>query len=298
MNTAGVNWRIISMVQNNSENLVSFQGDLGAYSNLAAKQLFPDMDVLPCRTFEDALAAVDEGNVKYAVIPIENSVAGRVADIHYLIPHSNLHIIGEHFLRINHHLLALPGTKIEELKAVLSHEQALGQCRRTMDALGIKREVFADTAAAAKHVSELGDPSIGAVASSLAGEIYGLESIRKDIEDASHNTTRFVVFSRKPLSDLPTNLPTMTSFIFQVRNTPAALYKVMGGFATNGINMTKLESYQLDGEICATQFYADIEAHPSDIGVKHAFDELSFFTNEYRILGSYPQSQYRINKRR
>lgn len=285
------------MTDNNSENLVSFQGDLGAYSNLAAKQLFPDMEVLPSRTFEDALSAVDEGRVKYAVIPIENSVAGRVADIHYLIPHSNLHIIGEHFLRINHHLLVIPGTKIEDLKIVRSHEQALGQCRRTMDALGIKREVFADTAAAAKHVSELGDPSIGAVASSLAGEIYGLESIKKDIEDASHNTTRFVVFSREPLKDLPRDQPTMTSFIFQVRNTPAALYKVMGGFATNGINMTKLESYQLDGAISATQFYADIEGHPDDIGVKHAFDELAFFTHEYRILGSYPQSQYRINKR-
>lgn len=285
------------MTDKNSDNIVSFQGDLGAYSNLAAKQLFPDMEVQPSKTFEDALSAVDEGTVKYAVIPIENSVAGRVADIHYLIPHSNLHIIGEHFLRINHHLLVIPGTKVEDLKAVRSHEQALGQCRRTMDALGIKREVFADTAAAAKHVAELGDPTIGAVASSLAGEIYGLESIRKDIEDASHNTTRFVVFSREPLKDLPRDEPTMTSFIFQVRNTPAALYKVMGGFATNGINMTKLESYQLDGAISATQFYADIEGHPDDPGVQHAFDELKFFTSEHRILGSYPQSQYRINKR-
>lgn len=285
------------MANSNSENLVSFQGELGAYSNQAAKQMFPNMEVLPCRTFEDALAAVEDGTVKYAAIPIENSVAGRVADIHYLIPHSNLHIIAEHFLRINHHLLVLPGTKLEDIKVVRSHEQALGQCRRTMDKLGIRREVFADTAAAAKHVSELGDPSVGAIASSLAGEIYGLDSIKKDIEDASHNTTRFVVFSREPLNNLPKDEPTMTSFIFQVRNTPAALYKVMGGFATNGINMTKLESYQLDGEICATQFYADIEAHPDDIGVSHAFEELAFFTNEYRILGSYPQSQYRIDKR-
>ena len=262
------------MTKNNSENLVSFQGDLGAYSNLAAKQLFPDMNVLPCRTFEDALAAVDEGDVKYAAIPIENSVAGRVADIHYLIPHSNLHIIGEHFLRINHHLLALPGATLDDIKVVRSHEQALGQVRRTMDALGIKREVFADTAAAAKHVSELGDPSVGAVASSLAGEIYGLNTLKRDIEDASHNTTRFVVFSREELKDLAQNQPNMTSFIFQVRNTPAALYKVMGGFATNGVNMTKLESYQLDGAISATQFYADIEGHQDDVAVKHAFEEL------------------------
>ncbi|MCC3862064.1 prephenate dehydratase [Pseudemcibacter aquimaris] len=285
------------MTNNNSDNLISFQGDLGAYSNLAAKQMFPDMEVLPCRIFEDALAAVDDGKAKYAAIPIENSVAGRVADIHYLIPHSNLHIIKEHFLRINHNLLVIPGTKVEDLKSVRSHEQALGQCRRTMDALGIKREVYADTAAAAKHVAELGDPTVGAIASSLAGEIYGLESIKKDIEDAEHNTTRFVVFSREPLTNLPQDQPTMTSFIFQVRNTPAALYKVMGGFATNGINMTKLESYQLDGEICATQFYADIEGHPDDEGVKHAFEELSFYTDEYRILGSYPQSQYRIDQR-
>ena len=285
------------MTKNNSENLVSFQGDLGAYSNLAAKQLFHDMNVLPCRTFEDALAAVDEGDVKYADIPIENSVEGRVADIHYLIPHSNLHIIGEHFLRINHHLLALPGATLDDIKVVRSHEQALGQVRRTMDALGIKREVFADTAAAAKHVSELGDPSVGAVASSLAGEIYGLNTLKRDIEDASHNTTRFVVFSREELKDLAQNQPNMTSFIFQVRNTPAALYKVMGGFATNGVNMTKLESYQLDGAISATQFYADIEGHQDDVAVKHAFEELAFYTSEYRILGSYPQSQYRINKR-
>ncbi|MEZ5757934.1 MAG: prephenate dehydratase [Emcibacteraceae bacterium] len=284
------------MSNKNSENLVSFQGELGAYSNLAAKQLFPEMDVMPCRTFEDALTAVDEGDVKYAVIPIENSVAGRVADIHYLIPHSNLYIIGEHFLRINHHLLVIPGTKLEDLKCAISHEQALGQCRRNLDRWGIRREVFTDTAAAAKHLSEIRDPSVCAIASSLAGEIYGLESLRQDVEDASHNTTRFVVFSREKLSNLPRDVPTMTSFIFQVRNTAAALYKVMGGFATNGINMTKLESYQLDGAISATQFYADIEGHPDDPRVKDAFEELAFFTNEYRMLGSYPQSRYRIDK--
>lgn len=285
------------MTNHKADKLISFQGEPGAYSNIAAMKLFPDMEVLPCRTFEDALAAVEDGKVKYAVIPIENSVAGRVADIHYLIPHSSLHIIGEYFLRINHNLLVLPGTKLEQVKIVRSHEQALGQCRRNLDSWGIRREVFADTAAAAKHVAELGDPTVGAIASSLAGEIYGLQSIKKDIEDANHNTTRFVVFSRDALADLPVNEPTMTSFIFQVRNTPAALYKVMGGFATNGINMTKLESYQLDGEICATQFYADIEAHPNDMGVKHAFEELGFFTDVFRILGSYPQSQYRIDKR-
>ena len=285
------------MTDTDTDNLISFQGEPGAYSNIAGKALFPDMTVIPCRTFEDALAAVEEGKVKYAVIPIENSVAGRVADIHYLIPHSNLHIISEYFLRINHNLLVVPGTKLEDLKTVRSHEQALGQCRRNLDSWGIRREVFADTAAAAKHVAELGDPTIGAIASSLAGEIYGLEAIKKDIEDASHNTTRFVVFSREPLDNLTDDIPTMTSFIFQVRNTPAALYKVMGGFATNGVNMTKLESYQLGGAISATQFYADIEGHLSEKGVQNAFEELDFFTNEFRILGSYPQSQYRIDKR-
>jgi prephenate dehydratase len=282
------------MTTKNADNLISFQGEPGAYSNLAAIELFPGMDVLPCRIFEDALAAVEDGKAKYASIPIENSVAGRVADIHYLIPHSNLHIIGEHFLRINHNLLVVPGTKIEDVKIVRSHEQALSQCRRNLDSWGIKREVYSDTAAAAKHVAELGDPSVGAIASSLAGEIYGLESIKKDIEDASHNTTRFVVFSREPLTDLPRDVPTMTSFVFQVNNTPAALYKVMGGFATNSVNMTKLESYQLDGKICATQFYADIEGHPEDESVKNAFQEMSYFTNSSRILGSYAQAQYRI----
>ncbi len=280
-----------------TENIIAFQGEPGAYSNLACRTVFPDMKSLPCHTFEDAFAAVKEGKAKYAMIPIENSVAGRVAAIHHLIPHSSLHIIGEHFQRINHHLLAIPSATMESIKTVRSHEQALGQCRKNLLKWGIEPDVYSDTAGAAKLVSELNDPSIGAIASSLAGEIYGLQSLQKDIEDADHNTTRFVIFSRDPLENLSNDDTIVTSFVFQVRNVPAALYKVMGGFATNGVNMTKLESYQLNGAFVATLFYADIEGHPDDAGVKHAFEEMVFFTHEFRILGSYPAAQYRLDRK-
>lgn len=280
-----------------TENIVAFQGEPGAYSNLACRNVFPDMTALPCHTFEDVFAAVEDGQAKYAMIPIENSVAGRVAAIHHLIPHSSLHIIGEHFQRINHHLLAIKGASMESLKTVRSHEQALGQCRNNILGWGIEPDVYSDTAGAAKLISELQDTSIGAIASSLAGEIYGLQSLKKDIEDAAHNTTRFVIFAREPLTDLPNDGTIVTSFVFQVRNVPAALYKVMGGFATNGVNMTKLESYQLDGAFVATQFYADIEGHPDDAGVRHAFEEMAFFTHEFRILGSYPAAQYRLDRK-
>ncbi len=281
----------------NSDNIVAFQGEPGAYSNLACRNMFPEMATLPCHSFEDVFAAVEECRAKYAMIPIENSVAGRVAAIHHLIPHSSLHIIGEHFQRINHHLLAVKGATLADLKTVRSHEQALGQCRKNILALGIEPDVYSDTAGAAKLISELQDPAVGAIASSLAGEIYGLQSLKKDIEDATHNTTRFVIFSREPLAQLPNEGTTVTSFVFQVRNVPASLYKVMGGFATNGVNMTKLESYQLDGAFVATLFYADIEGHPDDKGVRHAFEELEFFTHEFRILGSYPAAQYRLDRK-
>ena len=280
-----------------SEQIVAFQGEPGAYSNLACRTMFPEMTALPCHTFEDVFAAVEEGQAKYAMIPIENSVAGRVAAIHHLIPHSSLHIIGEHFQRINHHLLAIPGATMDSLKVVRSHEQALGQCRKNTLSWGLEPEVYSDTAGAAKLIAELNDPTIAAIASSLAGEIYGLQSLKKDIEDADHNTTRFVIFAQEPLADLPNEGTTVTSFIFQVRNVPAALYKVMGGFATNGVNMTKLESYQLNGAFVATLFYADIEGHPDDVGVRHAFDELKFFTNAFRVLGSYPAAQYRLDRK-
>ncbi|MCF8474888.1 MAG: prephenate dehydratase [Emcibacter sp.] len=281
----------------NPENIVAFQGELGAYSNLACLTMFPHMQPLPCHSFEDVFTAVEDGRAKYAMIPIENSVAGRVAAIHHLIPHSSLHIIGEHFQRINHHLLAIKDATMNSLKVVRSHEQALGQCRKNLLKWGLESDVYSDTAGAAKLISELQDPTIGAIASSLAGEIYGLQSLKEDIEDADHNTTRFVIFAREPIKDLPQDGTTVTSFIFQVRNVPAALYKVMGGFATNGINMTKLESYQLNGAFVATLFYADIEGHPDDEGVKHAFEELAFFTNEFRILGCYSAAQYRLDRK-
>lgn len=280
-----------------SGNIIAFQGEPGAYSNLACRTVFPDMVAFPCHTFEDVFTAVEEKRAQYAMIPLENSVAGRVAAIHHLIPHSALHIIGEHFQRINHHLLAIEGANMNSLKTVRSHEQALGQCRKNLLSWGLEPDVYSDTAGAAKLISELQDPTVGAIASALAGEIYGLQSLQQDIEDAVHNTTRFVIFAREPIKDLQNVGTTVTSFVFQVRNVPAALYKVMGGFATNGVNMTKLESYQLDGAFVATQFYADIEGHPEDAGVKHAFDELKFFTKEFRILGSYPAAKYRLDRK-
>jgi prephenate dehydratase len=274
------------------ENTVAFQGEPGAYSNLACRQVFPDMTALPCPTFEDAFDAVTEGQARYAMIPIENSVAGRVADIHQLLPEADLHFVAEHFLRVNHHLLAPKGASLETLKRVTSHVQALGQCHDTLRGLGLTPISHADTAGAARHVAELNDPSLGAIASSLAGEIYGLQSLMADVEDAAHNTTRFIVMARKPVKPEP-GTPTMMSFLFQTRNVPASLYKALGGFATNGVNMTKLESYQLEGSFNASQFYADIEGHPEDRSVQLAMEELDFFTTNLRIMGVYPAHAYR-----
>ena len=280
----------------NNKNIIAFQGEPGAYSHLACRTRFPDMEPLPCPTFEAAFAAVEDGQAELAMIPIENSVAGRVADIHQLMPHAALYIIGEHFQRINHHLLVLPEAEMHDLKVVRSHEQALGQCRRNLQNWGLESVAYTDTAGAAKLVADLNDKSVAAIASSLAGEIYGLKSLREDVEDASHNTTRFVVFSRTP-PPAPRDVPSMTSFLFQVRNVPAALYKALGGFATNGINMTKLESYQLEGSFNASQFYADIEGHIDDPSVQLAMEELDFFTNEIRVLGTYPMAEYRLRQK-
>lgn len=272
---------------------IAFQGEPGAYSNLACREVFPDLVAVPCATFEDAFQAVEDGTARLAMIPIENSVAGRVADIHQLLPDSDLHIVGEHFLRVNHHLLAPKGATLETLREVRSHVQALGQCRERLRSLGLTPVNFADTAGAAKWVAEQGNPAYGAIASSLAGEIYGLQSLMVDMEDAEHNTTRFIIMSREPIMPEPDNGPTMTSFMFQVRNVPAALYKAMGGFATNGINMTKLESYQIGGNFAATQFYAEIEGHPAERRVQLAMEELGFFTNRIHIFGTYPAHPFR-----
>jgi prephenate dehydratase len=274
-------------------NAVLFQGELGANSHLACLNAFPKMEPKPCATFEDALAGVRQGLGRYALIPIENSVAGRVADVHHLLPDSGLFIVGEHFERIYHQLLVLPGTKLADLKTVHSHTHALGQCRRVIRELGLKPVTEADTAGAARMLAEEGDRTKAVIASKLAAEIYGLEVLRSDIEDAEHNTTRFITLAAER-DDAPSgNGPVMTTFIFRVRNVPAALYKALGGFATNGVNMTKLESYMVDGSFSATMFYADIEGHPDDRPVKLALEECQFFSSEFRVLGVYPASPFR-----
>ena len=272
---------------------IAFQGAPGAYSDLACRRVFPDMATLPCSQFEDAFAALRDNRARLAMIPIENSVAGRVADIHHLMPDSGLHIIGEHFEPVNHHLLALPGTSLAQIRTVRSHVHALSQCRKMIRALGIEPIVAADTAGAAAEIAELGDPTVAAIASELAGRIYGLVSLKENIEDAEHNTTRFLIMSREALRP-PRETPSVTTFLFRVRNVPAALYKALGGFATNGINMTKLESYMVGGAFTATQFYADVEAHPEDRPLALALEELAFFSRELKILGVYPAHPLRI----
>jgi len=251
------------------------------------------MEALPCATFEDALAAVKDSEAKLAMIPIENSVAGRVADIHHLLPDSGLYIVGEHFERIRHQLLTLPGVKLGELKTVHSHAMALGQCHKAIRTLKLTPVVEADTAGAARHLRESGDRTSAVIASTLAAEIYGLKIAKADIEDAEHNTTRFVVLASKPDHAKAKDGPVITTFVFRVRNVPAALYKALGGFATNGVNMTKLESYQLEGSFNATMFYADIEGHPDGRLVKLAMEELHFFSSEVRVLGTYKASPFR-----
>ena len=275
---------------------IAFQGEPGAYSHLACRSAYPAMVPLPCATFEDTFAAVREGRARYAMIPIDNSVAGRVADVHQLIPYAGLHIIGEHFERISHHLLAIPGATIAGIKSVKSHVHALGQCRNLIRELGLKVIVGADTAGAAAEIAERKDPTIAAIASELAAEAYGLVSLRANIEDAAHNTTRFVVLAREALEPNP-NEPCVTTFVFRVRNVAAALYKALGGFATNGINMTRLESYIVVGEFVATQFYVDVEGHPTSKALRQALEELDFFSHEVRILGVYPQHPFRIRQR-
>jgi prephenate dehydratase len=270
---------------------VAFQGAPGAYSHQAVREVFPDGLPVPCFSFEDALDAVAAGRVGRAVIPIENSLHGRVADMHFLLPESGLHIVGEHFVRVRHCLLVLPGAG--EPAEVLSHPQALGQCRHYLRGRGIKPVAYPDTAAAAAAVADMGDPRVGAIASALAGELYGLVPRAEGIEDESHNTTRFVVLASEPVA-LPRDQPgLMTTFTFEVKNIPAALYKALGGFATNGVNMTKLESYQRGASFAATEFYADIDGHPDDPPVRRALEELEFHTKWVRLLGTYPQARRR-----
>jgi prephenate dehydratase len=276
---------------------IAFQGLPGAYSHLACRIVFPRLEALPSLGFDDAFSAVRERQADLAMIPIENSVAGRVADIHHLLPDSGLHIIGEYFLRVNHHLLAVKGATLAGLKAVKSHVHALSQCRKLIKELGVKAVVVADTAGAAAEVAEKGDPTVAAIASELAGETYGLASLKSNIEDAEHNTTRFIVMARQPINPDRRAGPVVTTFVFKVRNVSAALYKALGGFATNNVNMTKLESYQVDGQFVAAQFYADVEGHPEERPLRQALEELAFFSREVKILGVYPAHPFRFQNR-
>ena len=274
---------------------IAFQGEPGANSHIACNLAYPGYEPLPCPTFEDAFAAVRSGRAALAMIPIDNSVAGRVADIHHLMPASKLHIIGEWFLPVQHQLMAPRQATLKTIKTVESHVHALGQCRNVIRALHLKAVVAADTAGAAREVSEAGDITRAALATKLAAKIYGLRILKKDVADAKHNATRFVVLSREPKWANRKEKRVMTTFVFQVRNIPAALYKALGGFATNGINMTKLESYMVDGSFTATQFYADVEGHPKNRALELALEELEFVSQPktLRILGVYPTHRSR-----
>ena len=272
---------------------IAFQGLPGAYSDLACRRAFPDMETLPCHTFERAIEAVKHGEAELGMLAVENSLAGRVPDIHALLPGSGLFIVGEYFLRVEHCLLGPPGARISDVKRVHSHAVALGQIRHIVAELGADPVIEADTAGAAKLVAEWGRVEDAAVASSLAGELYGLQVMRTHVEDASNNTTRFYVTAREARTPPAGTPDLMTTFVFRVRNVPAALYKALGGFATNGVNMTRLESYMLHGEFTATQFICDVDGDPDKPSLRRALEELSFFSREMRILGVYPKAAFR-----
>ncbi|HUO02213.1 MAG TPA: prephenate dehydratase [Rhizomicrobium sp.] len=271
---------------------VAFQGEPGAYANLAAREAIPHATAIAQASFEDAIEAVRKGDCDLCIIPVENSLIGRIADIHHLLPDSGLHIVGEHFLPIHHQLLGLKDATLEGIKSLYSQAPALAQARNIVRERKLMTHNWYDTAGAAKHVAELKDPAAAALASSLAGELYGLKILMRDVEDEHHNMTRFLIMAREP-DDAPNNGKVVTSFVFRVKNVPAALYKAMGGFATNGVNMTKLESYQMGGSFNATQFYADIQGHPEDPPVMRALEELSFFTSRLTIMGVYPAHPFR-----
>jgi prephenate dehydratase len=272
---------------------IAFQGEPGAYSHEACRQARPALEPLACRTFEDAIEACRGGEAELAMLPVENSTYGRVADIHSLLPGSGLHIVDEHFLRVHIHLLGVRGTRLAQVRRAMSHTVLLGQCRGFLRAHGLAAVTGADTAGSARVVAETGDPTLAALASELAGEVYGLEVLARQIEDQSNNTTRFLVMARTPDHRRRGEGTMMTTFTFRVRNIPAALYKALGGFATNGINMTKLESYMVGGSFTATEFYADIEGHPDDPPVARALDELRYFTSAFDMLGVYPADRAR-----
>ncbi|MEC9435274.1 MAG: prephenate dehydratase [Pseudomonadota bacterium] len=272
---------------------IAFQGEPGAYSHLACRQAYPDHEPVPCATFEEAIATVRAGDAKLAMLPVENSTYGRVADIHALLPGSGLFIIGETFVPVAIQLMGRPGDRLEDVTEAMSHTVLLGQCRDFLTRHKIRPVTGADTAGSAKAVSEATVPGRAALASELAAEIYGLEILARDVHDNKNNATRFLVMSRQKIEAEPSAPKVLTTFLFEVRNVPAALYKAMGGFATNGVNMVKLESYMAGGSFTATQFLADIEGHPEDEGVRNAMEELAFFTSHRRVLGVYPAHPYR-----
>ena len=276
---------------------VTFQGENGAYSHLALTDVFPEAEGIPCPSFEHAMRMVAEGKADAAFIPVENSQWGRVADVHHLLPDSNLHITGEYFHRVRHKLLGLKGTSLSDIKKVFSHPQALGQCRKSLTELGITPVPADDTAGSALYIKEQGQKEWGAIASDLAAKIYGLDILQDNLEDASHNTTRFIVMRPEQYNpEISEQEQALTSFVFDTRNIPAALYKVLGGFATNKVNMIRVESYISDGKFFSSQFYAEIEGHPELQSVKNAFEELSFFARDFKILGVYNAHSVRYSE--
>jgi prephenate dehydratase len=274
---------------------IAYQGEAGSNSHIACREAFADRAPLACATFEDAFTAVADGAAELAMIPIENSIAGRVADIHHLLPDSGLHIVGEYFLPIHFQVMASEGATLKSIKTVHSHIHALGQCRKIIRKRGWKTAVAGDTAGAAREVAEWKDKTNAALAPRLAADVYGLKILAENVEDEEHNTTRFIVLSGEPRWAPANNGPVVTSFVFRVRNVPAALYKALGGFATNGINMTKLESYMVEGQFFATQFYSEVDGHPDDRSLKLALEELAFFSRELKILGVFPAHTFRLN---
>jgi len=275
---------------------IAFQGLPGAYSDLACRAAYPGWTTLPCPSFEAAMEALRDGRCELAMLPCENSLAGRVPDIHRLLPESGLHVIGEHFQRVEHCLLAPKGASIATIKRAHSHPMALGQVLNLLRERGLLPVIEADTAGAASVVAQKNSIEDAAIASELAAEIYGLEILARNVEDSHDNTTRFYVMAREPRYPPPGAPDTVTTFVFRVRSVPAALYKALGGFATNGVNMTKLESYMVGGRFSATQFLCDVDGHPDSPALRRAFEELEFFTKEFRVLGAYPAHAYRLEQ--
>ena len=274
---------------------IAFQGELGAYSHLACNEAAPDHNPVSCRTFESAMEQVNASDCDLAMIPIENSVAGRVADIHYLLGGYDLKIYSEHFQEINHQLMAKPGASLDTIKNVRSHSMAIGQCNAAIKKYNLDVIIMADTAGSAKFISEYGTTEDSAIASTLAADIYGLDIIDTNIQDMKNNTTRFLIMSKELQQERNKNLSYLTSCIFEVKSVPSALYKALGGFATNGVNLTKLESFIVDGDFNKAQFYIDLDGHAEDQSVKGALEELSFYTEKLKVLGVYPKHSYRNN---